>query len=80
MADERHPREVIRDACAEHGEDEVVDLCIALLTGRISGEEAFGREAPRVRWIAPDMGGWKYADPVNFYWLRVWAARAFLYV
>jgi len=80
MADERHPRDVIRDACAEHGEDEVIDLCKALLTGEIPGEDAFGSEAARVRWIAPTLGGWTYVDPVNFYWVRVWAARAFLYV
>ena len=71
---------MISAACAEHGEDEVIDLCKALLTGEISGEDAFGPEAGRVRWIAPTLGGWTYVDPVNFYWVRVWAARAFLYV
>jgi hypothetical protein len=80
MADTRHPREVIRAACAEHGEDEVIDWCIALMTGQVSGEEAYGPEVERLRWIAPGLGGWSYVDPVNFYWIRVWAARAFLYV
>jgi hypothetical protein len=80
MADTRHPREVIQAACAEHGEDEVIDWCIALMTGQVSGEEAYGPEVERLRWIAPGLGGWSYVDPVNFYWIRVWAARAFLYV
>jgi hypothetical protein len=80
MADTRHPREVIRAACAEHGEDEVIDWCIALMTGQVSGEVAYGPEVERLRWIAPGLGGWSYVDPVNFYWIRVWAARAFRYV
>ncbi|GAA1659630.1 hypothetical protein GCM10009744_61260 [Kribbella alba] len=80
MSDRRHPREVILAACAEHGDNDVIDWCIALMTGQVSGDEAYGPEVDRLRWIAPDLGGWTYVDPVNFYWIRVWAARAFLYV
>jgi hypothetical protein len=80
MSDRRPPREVILAACAEHGENDVIDWCIALMTGQVSGDEAYGPEVDRLRWIAPDLGGWTYVDPVNFYWIRVWAARAFLYV
>src|SRR5258705_6683919 len=69
-------------ACAEHGEDVVIDWCVELLTGQVPAEDAFGPElSPKLRWVAgPSLGGWKELDPVNFYWVRVWAARAFLYV
>jgi hypothetical protein len=83
-AEEReHPREIIHAACAEHGEDTVIDWCVALLTGEISGEAAYGRELPKLAAItgSPNPGGWSHpVDPVNFYWIRVWAARAFLYI
>jgi hypothetical protein len=76
-----HPREIIRAACAEHGEDEVIDWCVALLTGDVRPEDAFGPEVAKLRWVAgPSVGGWSKLDPVNFYWVRVWAARAFLYI
>jgi hypothetical protein len=84
MAEEReHPRENIRAACAEHGEDTVIDWCVAFLTGEISGEDAYGRDLPKLAAITgtANPGGWSApVDPVNFYWIRVWAARAFLYV
>ncbi|ONI69403.1 hypothetical protein BWI15_22730 [Kribbella sp. ALI-6-A] len=77
-----HPKDVVRAACAEYGEDVVVGWCVALLTGEISGEEAFGAELPKLVAItgSPDPGGWsKPVDPVNYYWVRVWAARALMY-
>ncbi|QNE22445.1 HEAT repeat domain-containing protein [Kribbella qitaiheensis] len=83
MADREHPREVIMAACAEHGEDKVIDWCVALLTGEISGEDAFGRELPKLVSItgSQNPGGWsRPVDPVNYYWVRVWAARPFLYI
>jgi hypothetical protein len=81
VEEREHPREIIRAACAEHGEDEVIDWCIALLTGEISAEDAFGPEVAKLRWVAgPSVGGWSKLDPVNFYWVRVWASRAFLYI
>ncbi len=83
-AEEReHPRENIRAACAEYGEDTVIDWCVAFLTGEISGEDAYGRDLPKLAAITgtANPGGWSApVDPVNFYWIRVWAARAFLYV
>ena len=83
-AEEReHPRENIRAACAEFGEDTVIDWCVAFLTGEISGEDAYGRDLPKLAAITgtANPGGWSApVDPVNFYWIRVWAARAFLYV
>ena len=56
---------------------------VAFLTGEISGEAAYGAELPKLVAItgAENPGGWKQpVDPVNYYWIRVWAARAFLYV
>lgn len=79
----QHPGDVIRSACAAHGEDAVVDWCVALLTGEISAEAAFGADLPKLVAItgSPNPGGWsRPVDPVNYYWVRVWAARAFLYV
>lgn len=78
-----HPRDVILAACAEYGEDVVIDWCVALLTGEISGEDAFGADLPKLVAITgfANPGGWAQpVDPVNFYWVRVWAARAFLYI
>jgi len=78
-----HPREVILAACAEHGQDAVIDWCIAALTGEISGEDAYGAELPMLVSItgSKNPGGWSQpVDPVNLYWVRVWAARVFLYV
>ena len=81
--DREHPREVVLRACAEHGQDAVIDWCIAFLTGEISGEAAYGAELPKLVAItgSANPGGWKApVDPVNYYWIRVWAARVFLYV
>ncbi|HEY3556715.1 MAG TPA: HEAT repeat domain-containing protein [Kribbella sp.] len=84
MREERDaPREVVRAACAEYGEDVVIDWCVAFLTGEISGEEAYGAALPKLVAItgSDNPGGWKApVDPVNYYWIRVWAARVFLYV
>ena len=84
MAEDReHPREIALAACAAHGQDVVIDWCIAFLTGEISGEEAYGAELPKLVAITgqPNPGGWSApVDPVNYYWIRVWAARVFLYV
>ncbi|HEY3508095.1 HEAT repeat domain-containing protein [Kribbella sp. NPDC051137] len=77
------PRDVMRAACAEFGEDTVIDWCVAFLTEEISGEEAYGAALPKLVAItgAENPGGWKSpVDPVNYYWIRVWAVRAFLYV
>ncbi|HET6989525.1 MAG TPA: HEAT repeat domain-containing protein [Kribbella sp.] len=77
------PREVVRAACAEYGEDVVIDWCVAFLTGEISGEDAYGAELPKLVAItgSANPGGWSApVDPVNYYWVRVWAARVFLYV
>jgi hypothetical protein len=77
------PREVVRAACAEYGEDAVIDWSVAFLTGAISGDTAYGVELPKLVAITgrPDPGGWSEpVDPVNYYWIRVWAARVFLYV
>lgn len=81
VEEREHPREVVRAACAAHGEDAVIDWCVSLMTGEVSAEDAYGPElVSKLRWIAPNLGGWTYLDPVNFYWVRVWAARVFLYV
>jgi hypothetical protein len=77
------PREIVQAACAAYGEDTVIDWCIAFLTGEISGEAAYGAELPKLAAItgSPNPGGWSApVDPVNYYWIRVWAARVFLYV
>jgi HEAT repeats len=82
-AEEReHPRDRIRAACAEHGEDAVIDWCVELLSGAVAPEDAFIPPlAEKLKWLAgPEIGGWAKLDPVNFYWVRVWAARAFLYI
>lgn len=81
--DRAAPREVVRAACAKHGEDTIVDWSIAFLTGEIAGETAYGVDLPRLVAITgnPNPGGWSApVDPVNYYWIRVWAARVFLYV
>jgi hypothetical protein len=78
-----HPREVVQAAVAAHGEDTVIDWALAFLTGEISGEAAYGAELPKLVAItgSANPGGWKApVDPVNYYWIRVWAARVFLYV
>ncbi|TCC21339.1 HEAT repeat domain-containing protein [Kribbella sindirgiensis] len=83
MADRESPRDVVRVACATYGEDVVVDWCVAFLTGEITGEAAYGAELPKLVAItgSENPGGWKApVDPVNYYWIRVWAARVFLYV
>ena len=84
MAKEREsPREVVRAACAEYGEDSVIDWCIAFLTGDISGEDAYGADLPKLVAITgrANPGGWSApVDPVNYYWVRVWAVRVLLYV
>ncbi|WBQ02244.1 HEAT repeat domain-containing protein [Kribbella sp. CA-293567] len=83
MAEREHPREVVRAACTRYGEDAVIDWCVAFLTGEISGEDAFGADLPKLVAItgSENPGGWaRPVDPVNFYWIRVWAARVFLYV
>lgn len=81
VEEREHPREVVRAACAAHGEDAVIDWCVSLVTGEVSAEEAYGPDlVSKLRWIAPNLGGWTYLDPVNFYWVRVWATRVFLYV
>ncbi len=82
-AESGHPRDVVLAACAENGEDVVIDWCVALLTGEITGEDAFGADLPKLVAItgSANPGGWSQpVDPVNFYWVRVWAARAFLYI
>ena len=83
MSERESPRDVVRAACAAYGEDTVIDWCIAFLDGEISGEAAYGAELPKLVAItgADNPGGWKSpVDPVNYYWIRVWAARVFLYV
>ena len=82
VADDReHPRDIVLRACAEHGEDAVIDFAIAVLSGEVSVEEAFTTEVEKLKWlVGPTVGGWAKLDPVNFYWARVWAARIFLYV
>jgi len=78
-----HPRDVVLRACAEHGQDAVIDWSVAFLTGAIDGEAAYGADLPKLVAItgAANPGGWKApVDPVNYYWIRVWAARVFLYV
>lgn len=83
IQEREHPREVILAACAEYGEDEVIDWCVAFLTGEITGEDAYGADLPKLVAItgSANPGGWAQpVDPVNYYWIRVWAARAFLYI
>ncbi|WP_405058251.1 HEAT repeat domain-containing protein [Kribbella sp. NBC_01505] len=78
-----HPREVVQAACAAYGEDTVIDWAIAFLTGEISGDAAYGADLPKLVALtgSPNPGGWKPpVDPVNYYWIRVWAARVLLYV
>ncbi|GAB2641255.1 hypothetical protein GCM10009743_15420 [Kribbella swartbergensis] len=59
----------------------MIDFAIAVLTGEVDPEEAFTTEVDKLEWlVGPTVGGWAKLDPVNFYWARVWAARAFLYV
>jgi hypothetical protein len=73
---------VVETACAQYGEDVVVGWCIALLTGEISGEDAYGPDLPKLVAItgSANPGGWKQpVDPVNYYWVRVWAARVLMY-
>ncbi|MGW7685879.1 HEAT repeat domain-containing protein [Kribbella sp. NPDC054772] len=77
------PKDVILAACSEYGEDAVIDWCVAFLTGEISGEAAYEVELPKLVAItgSDNPGGWKApVDPVNYYWIRVWAGRVFLYV
>lgn len=82
MSERVHPREQIRSACAAHGEDAVVDWCVDLITGEVSPAAAYEPDLlPKLKWISgPLAGGWGRLDPVNYYWVRVWAVRAFLYV
>ena len=73
---------VVQAACDRYGEDVVVGWCIGLLTGQISGEDAFGPDLPKLVALTgqANPGGWQQpVDPVNYYWVRVWAARALMY-
>ncbi|MDX2973766.1 HEAT repeat domain-containing protein [Kribbella solani] len=73
----------MRAAWAAYGEDTVVDWAVAFLRGDVSGEDAYGVALPRLVALtgSDNPGGWKTpVDPVNYYWIRVWAARVFLYV
>ena len=83
MVKEREaPREVVRAACAEYGDDTVIDWCVAFLTGRSRGRTRTALTC-RSWWRSPgpNPGGWSApVDPVNYYWIRVWAARVLLYV
>lgn len=77
-----HPRAVVEAACSQYGEEVVVGWCIDLLTGEISGEDAFGADLPKLVALTgqANPGGWQQpVDPVNYYWVRVWAARVLLY-
>ncbi|MER7250312.1 HEAT repeat domain-containing protein [Kribbella sp. NPDC000426] len=83
MTERESPRDVVRAVCAEFGEDAVIDWCVAFLSGEIDGEAAYGAELPKLVAItgSDNPGGWQApVDPVNYYWIRVWAARVFLYV
>jgi len=83
MTEREKPSEVVRAACAEYGEDTVIDWSVAFLTGEIPGETAYSAELPKLVAItgSTNPGGWSLpVDPVNYYWIRVWAARVFLYV
>jgi hypothetical protein len=81
MTDRKPPRQIVLESCARYGEDAVIDFAIAVLTGEISGEEAFTTELDKLKWLTgPTADAWSKLDPVNFYWARVWAARIFLYV
>ena len=73
---------MIGAAAAEFGEDAVVDWCVALLTGEVTAEQAYSPELlPKLQWIGgEEVGGWAELGPVNHYWVRVWAARALMYV
>ncbi|MFB6722401.1 HEAT repeat domain-containing protein [Kribbella sp. NPDC056345] len=78
-----HPREVVQAAVAAHGEDTVIDWAVAFLIGEIPGEAAYGEDLPKLVALtgSANPGGWSQpVDPVNYYWIRVWAARVFLYV
>jgi hypothetical protein len=81
-----HPRELVLGAVATYGENTVIDWCLDLLTGRVDGERAFvDRDLPPLAWIGGRMAiGLARWSPerraANLYWVRVWAARAFLYV
>lgn len=82
---EAHPRELVLGARRALGEDVLVDWCVDLLTRRIGSRQACDDESlPSLTWIGglPAAGGasWSPAEPPNDYWVRVWAARAFLYV
>ncbi|GAB3821291.1 hypothetical protein GCM10028799_32480 [Kribbella italica] len=73
---------MVQVACAQYGEEVVVGWCVALLTGEISGEDAYGPDLPKLVAItgSTNPGGWKHpVDPVNYYWVRVWAARVLMY-
>ena len=74
---------MVRAACAQYGDDAVIDWCVAFLTGEIDGEAAYGEDLPKLAVVTgqANPGGWSQpVNPVNYYWIRVWAARAFLYV
>ena len=87
------PKDKVLEASARLGADVVVDWCVDLLMGRIDSVRAVEDESlPSLAWLGwkaihPDYGeptpgerDWTPADPVNAYWARVWAARAFLYI
>ncbi|MEV6286868.1 HEAT repeat domain-containing protein [Kribbella sp. NPDC051770] len=77
-----HPRAVVQAACARYGEQTVIDWCVALLTEEISGADAFGPDLPKLVALTgqENPGGWsRPVDPVNYYWVRVWAARVLMY-
>jgi HEAT repeat protein len=70
------PGERVRSACARHGDDAVVTWCAELVAGA-----SWGDSADSLDWVVDATAhseSW-LRNPVNQYWPRVWAARAFLY-
>jgi hypothetical protein len=82
---EAHPGERALAARDALGTDVLVDWCVDLLTGRISSARACTDPSlPDLTWLGGrSVSGevsWSPAEPPNDYWVRVWAARTFLYV
>lgn len=75
------PRDLLRRAVAEHGEDAVAAWCADLLAVRAAFDDP---DLPSLLWLGGRVARWELdraaAPGEDRYWPRVWGARGLLYV
>ncbi|CAM3405836.1 HEAT repeat domain-containing protein [Stackebrandtia soli] len=79
---ERSPRALVAEARDKYGDGVIVRWCADLLRGRVSPSDP---DSPSLGWIGgrhalSELRVGRIAERGQDYWIRTWAARAFLYV